>query len=93
MYAVLPIMNQQIKEAVANDNDKVLYTMVLCHSMKRCDELATFGNDLTRFCHDIIDVVLFDQLDFQDVKLDWAKRTKKVEETKAADSGDENGEA
>ena len=90
---LLPIMNQQIKEAVANDNDKVLYTMVLCHSMKRCDELATFGNDLTRFCHDIIDVVLFDQLDFQDVKLDWAKRTKKVEETKAADSGDENGEA
>ena len=29
---LLPIMNQQIKEAVANDNEKVLYTMVLCHS-------------------------------------------------------------
>jgi len=29
---LLPIMNQQIKEAVGNDNNKVLYTMVLCHS-------------------------------------------------------------
>jgi hypothetical protein len=57
---LLPIMNQQIKEAVANDNEKVLYTMVLCHSQKRCDELAQFSNELTRFCSDIIDVVVFD---------------------------------
>ena len=61
---LLPIMNQQIKEAVAEDDNKVLYTMVLCHSMKRCDEMAKFSSDLTRFCSDIIDVVLFDQLDF-----------------------------
>ena len=62
---LLPIMNQQIKEAVSVESEeKVLYTMVLCHSMKRCDELATFANELTRFCTDIIDIVLFDQLDF-----------------------------
>lgn len=60
-----------------NEQDKIVYSMVLCHSNSRCAELVQFANDLTRFCSDIIDVVIFDQLDFQDVKLDWAKRTKK----------------
>ena len=89
---LLPIMNQQIKEAVTIESDeKVLYTMVLCHSMKRCDELATFANELTRFCSDVIDIVLFDQLDFQDVKLDWAKRTTKPKEESKVEI-DEDGE-
>jgi len=68
---VLPMINQQIKEAVASEDEKVLYSMVLCHSNARCEELAEFAKDLTRFCTDIIDVVIFDQLDFQDVKIDW----------------------
>ena len=89
---LLPIMNQQIKEAVSVESEeKVLYTMVLCHSMKRCDELATFANELTRFCTDIIDIVLFDQLDFQDVKLDWKKRTTKPNEESKVEI-DEDGE-
>jgi hypothetical protein len=59
--------------------------------MKRCDELATFANELTRFCSDVIDIVLFDQLDFQDVKLDWVKRTTKPKEESKVEV-DEDGE-
>ena len=77
---LLPVVNQQIKEVVASEDDKVVYSMVLCHSNSRCEELAEFTRDLARFCSDIVDVIVFDQLDFQDVKIDWKERTKRPDE-------------
>ena len=82
---LLPLINQQIKHALASENDKIIYSMVLCHTNSRCEELATFAQELTTFCSDIIDIVKFDQLDFQDVKIDWKRRT---EEIKAQDDED-----
>lgn len=77
---ILPIINQQIKEVVASEDGKIIYSLVLCHSNARCEELAEFTRELTRFCTDIVDVVIFDQLDFQDVKIDWNERTKRPDE-------------
>ena len=68
---LLPLINQQIKHAIdqqmsstGDDDLKTIYTMFICHSNARCEELAQFARDLTFFCTDIVDIVKFDQLDF-----------------------------
>lgn len=86
---LLPIINQQTKYAVSESEslgDKVAYSVVLCHSNIRCQELGSFTEELTGFCKDIIDVVIFESSDLQDIKVDWKQR---CEESKGGDDEDE----
>ena len=71
---LLPIINQQTKYAINEAetlSDNVAYSLVLCHSNIRCEELGKFAEDLTTFCKDVIDVVVFESSDLQDIKVDW----------------------
>ena len=72
LTVLLPLVNQQTKLVVTNEDDsigdKVAYTLVLCHSNIRCRELGEFTEELTSFCKDIVDVVVFDSSDLQDLK-------------------------
>jgi hypothetical protein len=54
---LLPLVNQQIKHVLKMKSNELVYTLVLCHTNGRCAELASFTNEMTRFCQDIVDVV------------------------------------
>jgi len=78
----LPLINTQIKQMFTSNDDKIMYTLVLCNTNSRCNQLAEFASELTKFCKDIVDVVAFDQIDFQDVKHDWKQRTEQTQKVK-----------
>ena len=86
---LMPIINQQIKYAITESEDigdKISYSVVLCHSIIRCQELSSFAKELTSFCKDIIDVVIFESSDLQDIKDEWKQR---CEDSKDGDDEDE----
>lgn len=78
---LLPIFNQQIKHVIKSD--QITYTMVLCHSNARCQQLAEFSEELTSFSANIIDIVVFESQELADMKQEWKQRCnpeeKKVE--------------
>jgi len=49
--------------------------MFLCNTNARCQELAEFCKELSHFCSDIVDIMCFEHLDFQDVKQEWKQKT------------------
>jgi len=88
---LLPVLNSQIKHAVVNDEEGLLYTLVLCNTNARCMELAAFASELTKFCKDVVDVIQFEHIDFQDVKHDWKQRTET--QNKIRDDADDEQKA
>mmetsp|Transcript_19401 Transcript_19401/g.29793 ORF Transcript_19401/g.29793 Transcript_19401/m.29793 type:complete len:151 (-) Transcript_19401:1557-2009(-) len=84
----LPLLNQQIKHSILQqDSDKVTYSLVLCHSNKRCGDLADFARLLTTFCQDIIDVVTFEGAVYSELKAEWDQKCK---EAKGEEDDDED---
>lgn len=83
---LLPIFNQQIKHVITSD--KMTYSMVLCHSNARCQQLAEFAEELTSFSSSVIDIIAFESQDMADMKIEWNNRCSQ-EEKKAQDSEDE----
>jgi hypothetical protein len=66
---LLPIINQQIKHVV--QTEKLTYSIVICHSNARCQQLAEFAEELTAFSKTIIDIIVFDSSDLADIKIQW----------------------
>lgn len=80
LTVLLPLLNQQIKYAIKEaEEDKVIYSLVICNSNKRCGELYEFCQQLTTYCKDVVDLVMFEHLDFKDCKHEWKQRVKRVE--------------
>ena len=75
LTVLLPILNQQIKHVIGQQDSKIVYSLFLCNTNSRCQELHDFATSLTKFCSDIIDVIYFEQLDFQEIKQEWKQRT------------------
>ena len=83
---LLPLVNQQIQHVIkqfqGDEKQPLTYSLFLCHTNQRCSAMAEFARELTKFAQDVVDIVTFDQLDFQDIKHDWSQRTKKPDEEK-----------
>jgi hypothetical protein len=57
----MPLLNAQIRGSVARmaeeDPESALYSIVLCHSMHRCSDLAEYVTSLLEFSQGTVDVV------------------------------------
>lgn len=69
----VPLLNNQIRSAILNstsdDETKSLFTIVLCHSFIRCQELNEMLQDLVCFCSEFVDIVNLDTSDLAEVQL------------------------
>ena len=67
----LPLINQQLRAAIFNSTaehySNPLYTLVLCHSFLRCQELADTLQEIVTFCSDLVDIVNLDSQDLAEV--------------------------
>jgi hypothetical protein len=69
----LPLINEQIKHVITKlqneeKSSTMTYSLILCHSNARCEELTSFLTELTKFCSDIVDVVCVQSMDEHDLK-------------------------
>lgn len=65
----LPVLNNQLRNVVSNvssSESPVYYTLILCHSFLRCNEIETFIKELTHFCSDFVDVLNLNSADSKD---------------------------
>jgi hypothetical protein len=72
----LPLLNSQIRQAVQNsvaDSPQSLYSVVLCHSFVRCQEVSDTIKEITAFCSEMVEVVDLDTSDLTEVNLKLKK--------------------
>ena len=72
LTVMLPMLHNQIKFAILEqakklenpsaDDDKVVVSLILCHSQMRTAAQVEFARELTAFCSEIVEIVNFDEL-------------------------------
>ena len=74
---MLPILNAQIRQAVTNsvneEPTKTLFTVILCHSFIRCQEISDTLKELVTFCTEMIEIINLDTGDFTETQLKLKK--------------------
>lgn len=55
------------------EDSKPLYTVVLCHSFMRCQDVSETLNELSTFCADMVEVLCLDSVDFTEIQLKLSK--------------------
>ena len=91
----LPLINTQIKHAIlqsAGGSEKVVYTLVLCHSNKRSSDLHEFADELTSFCKNVVDTMCFTSSDFSEIKFKWENSHKEEHKSSSEDEEEKDEE-
>ena len=86
LTVLLPLFNAQIRAAAMQtvtvpENEQVeFYSIVICHSFIRCEEMAEFCNELVQFCPEMLEVLHLDSRELNDalVKLKNAKKNSRL---------------